>query len=319
MNCFSFHLSCCVGLMYINIMNHSRYSVNPDGSALRFQGWYCTCAGIWSLGINPHVCRAGGAAGGPEVPRAATPSERFPTTVWPDEHMARHIPRQGRGTGRTTAGQGSVRAATPDQAPLRHTRTPTRRMRHIPCARAGPKDGPPGHKRRSAIPVQGTLGSGGLEIWNGADIPHVLNDTTPDVSKGGCAAKTGAPEEQAGAPHTHVPRPHATPTPQTDGGLRLMWYCGQRPGPCHIVRGLCAYHGEHAPAMLRPRAATQYGGMRRGRLRPSPPGPEGRQPTPAHRPPPCVPAAAPDITSVCVHTGMPGRKRPHQTIPRYLP
>ena len=76
----------------------------------------------------------------------------------------------------------------------------------------------------------------------------------------------------------------------------------------------------HAPATPRPRAAApQHDARRRGKLRPSPPGPEGRQPTPAHRPPPCVPAAAPDITPVCVHAGMPGRKRPHQTVPIYPP
>ena len=64
------------------------------------------------------------------------------------------------------------------------------------------KTAPAGRKGISAIPVRDMVG-GGPEIRNAAEIPHVPIDTAPDASEGGCAIRTGAPEEQAGAPHTH--------------------------------------------------------------------------------------------------------------------
>ena len=218
-------------------------------------------------GIGPHVCRAGGARGDQRSPAPPHTQPKDPPQ------------RRGRtGMWYGTPSGGVWRPSMPRPADV--VGVPPH-MIGRPCATqhrsgecgayhaGGPvqETAPAGRRGISAVPVRDMAG-GGPKIWNAAEIPHVPDDTTPRRIGGRARDQDRCAGGAMPVRRIRTPATHNTHTTN-----------GRRPtGP--------------VASWIAPRAIP-YG---TGTLRMS-------RGTPRHalampRPPPYVPAAAPDITPV---------------------
>lgn len=97
--------------------------------------------------------------------------------------------------------------------------------------RAGRSKRRPRPATRGSLPFQSGMWSGAGQKYGTPPRSHTFPMMPfPDVSEGGCAIRTGAPEEQ-GRCAAYAPRPHMAHAPQTDGGLQILWHRGWRPPP----------------------------------------------------------------------------------------
>lgn len=229
MNCFSFHLSCCVGLMYINIMNHSRYCVNRAIPLSMFRN---RTVHVQEYGFGHQARRYATPEGSWGYQEYIIPPYRRETrtAAGPDGHMVRHILWQGRKAGRITAGLAGV-PPRPIRRPCA-TQYAGRNVWGIPC-RTDRSEKPPGHKGRHTTPVQGTLKSGRAGNAGCRPYPHTTapppayrRAATPPEPKGGAGRRAANARTPAICGTHHKQTAVCRSCGVVDNTPRLAAWCG---------------------------------------------------------------------------------------------